>query len=39
MFLDSIPVGSNPPGEVNVLIEAPLGGEPVKYEFDNDATT
>jgi hypothetical protein len=22
---------------MNVLIEVPLGGEPVKYEFDKDA--
>ena len=37
MFLDSIPVGRHPPGEVNVLIEVPLGGDPVKYEFDKNA--
>jgi inorganic pyrophosphatase len=37
MFLDSIPVGSNPPDEVNVLIEVPLGGEPVKYELGKNA--
>jgi inorganic pyrophosphatase len=34
MFLDSIPAGRDPPDEVNVLIEVPLGGEPVKYEFN-----
>jgi inorganic pyrophosphatase len=34
MRLDAIPVGSNPPEEVNVLIEVPLGGEPIKYEMD-----
>jgi inorganic pyrophosphatase len=37
MILDKIPAGSDPPGEVNVLIEVPLGGEPVKYEFDKNA--
>jgi inorganic pyrophosphatase len=37
MFLESIPAGPNPPGEMNVLIEVPLGGEPVKYEFDKNA--
>ncbi len=37
MILDAVPAGSNPPGEVNVLIEIPLGGEPVKYEFDEKA--
>ena len=29
-----IPVGDNPPESLNVVIEVPLGGEPVKYEFD-----
>ena len=34
MNIDLIPSGSNPPHSVNVLIEVPIGGEPVKYEFD-----
>lgn len=34
MRLDEIPVGEKPPYEVNVIIEVPLGGEPVKYEMD-----
>ncbi len=34
MRLDEIPVGQKPPYEVNVIIEVPLGGEPVKYEMD-----
>ena len=34
MRIDLIPAGDNPPHEVNVLIEVPIGGEPVKYEFD-----
>jgi inorganic pyrophosphatase len=29
-----IPVGANPPEELNVVIEVPTGGEPVKYELD-----
>jgi inorganic pyrophosphatase len=37
MFLDAIPACRDPPGEVNVLIEVPLGGEPIKYEFDEKA--
>jgi hypothetical protein len=37
MFLDAIPAGRNPPGEVNVLIEVPLSGEPVKCELDKNA--
>lgn len=34
MNIDLIPAGSNPPHSINVLIEVPIGGEPVKYEFD-----
>jgi inorganic pyrophosphatase len=34
MNFDAIPVGKNPPQEVNVVIEVPIGGEPIKYEMD-----
>ena len=34
MNLDLVPAGSNPPESVNVVIEVPIGGEPVKYELD-----
>ena len=34
MRIDMIPVGANPPEDLNVIIEVPTGGEPVKYEFD-----
>jgi len=34
MNLARIPSGRNPPDEINVVIEVPLGGEPVKYELD-----
>lgn len=34
MPLSKIPVGTNPPYDVNVVIENPMGGEPVKYEMD-----
>ena len=34
MDINAIPVGANVPGNVNVIIEVPTGGEPVKYEFD-----
>ncbi|NQV82371.1 MAG: inorganic diphosphatase [Rhodospirillales bacterium] len=34
MDIGKIPIGSNPPHEVNVIIEIPLGGVPVKYELD-----
>jgi inorganic pyrophosphatase len=32
--IDLIPVGDDPPSSINVIIEVPVGGEPVKYEFD-----
>jgi inorganic pyrophosphatase len=32
--IDMIPVGENPPSDVNVIIEIPAGSEPVKYEID-----
>jgi inorganic pyrophosphatase len=34
MNIDLIPVGDDPPDSLNVIIEVPVGGEPVKYEFD-----
>ena len=34
MRIDLIPTGDNPPESLNVVIEVPTGGEPVKYEFD-----
>ncbi|SFK71286.1 inorganic diphosphatase [Methylocapsa palsarum] len=37
MRLDAISIGSNPPSEVNVVIEVPIGGEPIKYELDKAA--
>jgi inorganic pyrophosphatase len=37
MLLDAIPAGVNPPYEVNVLIEVPIGGEPIKYELNKEA--
>ena len=37
MPLSKIPVGKNPPYDVNVIIENPMGGDPVKYEMDKDS--
>ncbi|MBM3607058.1 MAG: inorganic diphosphatase [Alphaproteobacteria bacterium] len=37
MNLDALSAGKNAPKEVNVLIEVPIGGEPIKYELDKDA--
>src|SRR3546814_9317984 len=34
MRIHLIPAGDSPPDSLNVLIEVPIGGEPVKYEFD-----
>jgi inorganic pyrophosphatase len=34
MDIQKISIGSNPPDEVNVIIEIPMGGHPVKYEID-----
>ena len=37
MDINKIPVGNNPPYEINVIIEIPIGGVPVKYELDKDS--
>jgi inorganic pyrophosphatase len=37
MDLKLIPAGRNPPKDVNAVIEIPLGGVPVKYEFDKQS--
>jgi len=37
MQIDKIASGNNPPHDVNVLIEVPIGGEPIKYEIDKEA--
>ena len=34
MDVSKIPIGRNPPWDLNAIIEIPLGGEPVKYELD-----
>src|SRR2546428_7243912 len=39
MRIDAISIGIDPPREVNVIIEVPVGGEPIKYEMDKDAGT
>jgi inorganic pyrophosphatase len=39
MRIDAIAVGHNPPEDVNVIIEVPIGGEPIKYEMDKAAGT
>ncbi len=37
MDINKIDIGINPPNDVNVIIEVPLGGDPVKYELDKES--
>jgi inorganic pyrophosphatase len=39
MRIDAVPIGTNPPHEVNVIVEVPIGGEPIKYEMDKASGT
>lgn len=39
MRIDAIPIGNNPPDDINVIVEVPVGGEPVKYEMDKASGT
>ena len=39
MRLEAIPVGNNPPDDINVIVEVPVGGEPIKYEMDKASGT
>lgn len=39
MRIEAIRIGKNPPDDVNVIIEVPLGGHPIKYEMDKEAGT
>ena len=39
MRIDAITIGNDPPDDVNVIVEVPLGGQPIKYELDKDAGT
>ena len=39
MRIDAIPIGINPPHDINVIIEVPVGGEPIKYEMDKASGT
>ena len=39
MRIEAISVGADPPNEVNVIVEVPVGGEPIKYEMDKEAGT
>jgi inorganic pyrophosphatase len=39
MRIDAVSIGRNPPHEINVIVEIPVGGEPIKYEMDKEAGT
>ncbi|MDN5928142.1 MAG: inorganic diphosphatase [Hyphomicrobiales bacterium] len=39
MRIEAISIGSNPPEDVNVIVEVPVGGQPIKYELDKEAGT
>ena len=39
MLLDKIPIGNDPPNDINVIIEVPIGGQPIKYEMDKTSGT
>lgn len=37
MDIAKIAAGQNLPTDINVIVEVPLGGEPIKYEVDKDS--
>lgn len=37
MRINAIPIGFNPPEDINVIVEVAIGGEPIKYEMDKEA--
>ena len=39
MRIDAIAIGNSPPDDVNVIVEVPVGGQPIKYELDKEAGT
>ncbi len=34
MNIDALSAGADSPDEINVVVEVPIGGDPIKYEFD-----
>ncbi|MFY0613475.1 MAG: inorganic diphosphatase [Hyphomicrobiaceae bacterium] len=39
MRIDAIEIGNSPPDDINVIVEVPVGGEPIKYELDKASGT
>lgn len=38
MNIDAIAIGKSVPDDLNVIIEVPVGGEPIKYEMDKESS-
>ena len=39
MRIEAVKIGDNPPEDINVIVEVPVGGEPIKYEMDKASGT
>ena len=39
MRIEALTIGNNPPEDINVLVEVPIGGHPIKYELDKESGT
>ncbi|MCY4265231.1 MAG: inorganic diphosphatase [Gammaproteobacteria bacterium] len=39
MRIEAIRSGNNPPEDINVVVEVPIGGQPIKYELDKESGT
>ena len=39
MLIEKISIGDNPPEDINVVIEVPVGGQPIKYEMNKESGT
>lgn len=39
MRIEAISIGAKPPEDVNVIVEVPIGGQPIKYEMDKNSGT
>ncbi len=39
MRIEAIAPGNDPPEDINVVVEVPVGGEPIKYEMDKASGT
>ncbi|TBC87072.1 inorganic diphosphatase (plasmid) [Rhizobium leguminosarum] len=37
MRIDSISIGKNPPDDVNVIVEVPVGGQPIEYKMNKES--